>query len=798
MRLLTAIGAWIAGLALASWWQTPAWLLAAALVLAIATLMRLRTIRPLFLTAVCLCGLAAGDLRGSVGVDRQPDTVSSLVGQPVQLIGTVESPSSGSARTLYFSLNVEGAQRPSQRVAAHGRVGVLARQPAVQLRPGTRVEVRGTLEPSSPAGLGQETKTTLLYPQIRVLSAPTRHALERAVERVRMRLSASLRRVLPEPQNGVAQALVLGVRGESTPAVAAAFRTSGAAHLLSVSGLHVSAVLGAFMLLTKLWKLRPRLLRLLLPIGAIWAYAVLVGLPPPAARAATMGSIYLVATFLGRQRSGLDALLIAAFAITLLDPEALGQISFQLSFLAMLGIVVTMPSMQRGLEDPEGQKRHWTARLLTWLVVSTVLSAVASLLTMPLIALQFGVISLASIPTTLLALPALLPSLLAAFLAAVVGLLSPAAAWAFAWVAWLTLGYMTWVVQFFASLPASSLHVTAALRLLLFAVYALCFSLWLSRHRLAPLLRHALAWAERRLKPLQQVAIPATTLAYVVLAGAATATWAAALHPQSALEVVFLDVEHGDAILIKTPSGQTALVDGGPDGRLLADELGRYLGLRRTIDLVILTHPHEDHVGGLTAALQRYHVQAVLTPRGSSQSSAYERFEQALTQSKTTPLAAQAGQTAHLGETTFTVLSPPSAPFRETGADEDNNGTVVRLVYRGISFLLTGDIHTFTEDYLRATNQTLRSTVLKVAHHGSDTSTSPAFLKAVQPAVAVLSVAQDDPHGHPDENVTALLDQQVGQRVYSTAYFGALQFRTDGKRLWLAAERPPTGVGLVY
>ena len=136
------------------------------------------------------------------------------------------------------------------------------------------------------------------------------------------------------------------------------------------------------------------------------------------------------------------------------------------------------------------------------------------------------------------------------------------------------------------------------------------------------------------------------------------------------------------------------------------------------------------------------------------------------------------------------VLGPPSNPMRGTGSDVNNNGVVLRLVYGGVSFLLTGDIEAGAEERLLLSGLPLRSTVLKVAHHGSRTSTTEQFLSAVSPAVAVVSAGAANPYGHPHPEVTGRRAAMPGEsRTYVTAERGAIEFTTDGERLWVRTER---------
>ncbi len=289
----------------------------------------------------------------------------------------------------------------------------------------------------------------------------------------------------------------------------------------------------------------------------------------------------------------------------------------------------------------------------------------------------------------------------------------------------------------------------------------------------------------RRL-PAKWVVIPLVIIAVLVWVAVAVA-------PESSkLSVSILDVGQGDSILITSPSGQHILIDGGPSPERVCLELGRALPYwDRTIDLVVLTHPHTDHVTGLVEVLRRYEVKQVLYPDMDYEAIVYDEWLDLLGEKNIPCIWAQVGQVIDLGGgATLEVLNPPVEFLEGTESDIDNNGVITRLKMGEVSFLLTADHFEDAERYLTDRGMELRSTVLKVGHHGSSTSTCPEFLAAVNPEVAVISVGADNPFGHPSEEVMARLTERLGEgRVYLTAESGTITFTTDGKHLWVETER---------
>ncbi|MBT3362887.1 MAG: MBL fold metallo-hydrolase [Chloroflexi bacterium] len=254
------------------------------------------------------------------------------------------------------------------------------------------------------------------------------------------------------------------------------------------------------------------------------------------------------------------------------------------------------------------------------------------------------------------------------------------------------------------------------------------------------------------------------------------------------LHVHFLDVGQGDAVLIRTPSRQTILIDGGTSPELLNLELGRRLPFwDHTIDLIILTHPHDDHLAGLVDVLRRYDVKRVVQPDVEYTSSTHGEWQRLISEKaiKTT-YASAGGQIDLSGNIYLEVINPQANYIEETSSDIDNNAMVLRLVYNDISFLFTADIGTQAERKLIDNGWELNSEVLKVAHHGSNTSISDKFIRVISPDVAVISVGADNKFGHPSNDV---LDRLSDTQVFRTDINGTIEFITDGSRLWQKSEK---------
>ena len=247
------------------------------------------------------------------------------------------------------------------------------------------------------------------------------------------------------------------------------------------------------------------------------------------------------------------------------------------------------------------------------------------------------------------------------------------------------------------------------------------------------------------------------------------------------------------AILILTPSQRQILVDGGPSPEKLSQELGERLPFwDKSLDLVVLSHPHSDHLGGLVVVLQRYRVEQVLEPGIDTDSAIYQEWLRAVEEKDIKRTTAQVGQKIDLGDgILLEVLNPQPVPFTGMASPVHDNAVVLHLTWKGVSFLLASDIEEYAEIELLAQRLELDSAVLRVAHHGSATSTSALFLAAVSPQVAVISVGEGNSYDLPDKKVVVpRLERRLGEdMVLLTSERGTIEINTDGQRLWVKTGR---------
>ena len=262
---------------------------------------------------------------------------------------------------------------------------------------------------------------------------------------------------------------------------------------------------------------------------------------------------------------------------------------------------------------------------------------------------------------------------------------------------------------------------------------------------------------------------------------------------QKDLIVTVMDVGQGDSILIEAPSGKNVLIDGGSSGkngyitkRIVLPTL-RKKGINK-LDCVILTHPHEDHVGGLPYVLEKIETDLVLDSGQVHTSPAYYRFLQVIERKNVPYRIARAGQVLDLGEGVIGYILHPSEPMMVgTNSNLDNNSVVLKVVYNKTVFLFTGDLQREGEDKILSSGCNVKSNILKVGHHGSRTSTTDEFLRAVDPEYAVVSVGAKNKYGHPSKSVLERLNG-FGVMVFRTDLDGAVIFKSDGERIKIVGQ----------
>ncbi|GAA4259172.1 ComEC/Rec2 family competence protein [Dactylosporangium darangshiense] len=631
------------------------------------------------------------------------------------------------------------------RIVVSARVLVLAGDRGwLGLLPGQEAEADGRLA----AAGGGDLRAAL----VSVPGAPALQGTAPWVQRAAGALRAGLQRAcagLPAEPGGLLPGLVVGDTSRLDPALAGDFKTTGLTHLTAVSGANLAIVLGLVLVVVRWCRAGPRVAAVLCVV-ALAGFVVLVRPSPSVLRAAAMGGLALVALALGRPRAAVPSLAAGVFGLVVFDPELAVDAGFALSVLATGGLVLIAPRWAEAL-----RARGWPRVAAEALAVPAAAQAACA----PVIAAISASVSLATVPANLLAAPAVAPATILGIFAAVLSPLAPTASAFTAWLASWPARWLILVAHRGADVPAGLLPWPGGLLggLLLGALIV------------------ALVVAFRR--PALRRWVLVTAVAVVL--GAAPVRLLAAPWPPPGWLVVACDVGQGDALALAAGPGAAVVVDAGPEPDAV-DRCLRRLGIRR-VPLLVLSHFHADHIGGLDGVLRGRAVGGLLAPDfgepAAARASVLGRG-----------LARVAGP-LDVGGVHIDVLGPVH-PVTGTRSDPNNNSLVLAVTTGGVRVLLTGDAETEEQLSLLAVDDpaVLRADVLKVAHHGSSYQ-DEGFLEAVAPRVALVSVGVGNDYGHPSPVLLAWLARS-GARVLRTDQQGDLAvLRDSGGRLAVAVSK---------
>ena len=583
--------------------------------------------------------------------------------------------------------------------------------------------------------------------------------------RARRYLSATIARTLPGSPRALLMGLLLGQRGALPDEVTAAFSDAGVIHVLAVSGLHVGLIVGIFFALFSVLRC-PQPAATLLTLALAGFYMVVVDLRPSVVRATIMAATIMAGRLLERDSDLLNTIPFAGLIILIWNPRLLFELGFQLSFAATLSIVylhgrlLTICCPFLSAASP-----GW----LRWTAAGLSVSLSAQLGTLPIVAYHFQKIPVISLVANLVVVPLVGLAVALGFTSALLFPLSAALAELYAAANWLVLEALIHLVTWAAGLPMACFHVPRP------APY------WILVYYLFLVLG-------ANLKRSRAVA-RAFFLGLLILLN--LLIWREALPVSGRLKVVFFDVGQGDAALVSFPNGRHMLVDGGE--RTMSNDCGRRIlcpyflraGVRR-LDVVVLTHADNDHVGGLPAVLETMPVDLVLEPGAEHLSATYLRFLSLAGHSNHSYRRVRAGDRLLIDDRVAVRVLHPTGTFVAPDGNAPyglNNGSVVlRLEYGRISLLLTGDIEREAEESLVNAGLLEPVTCLKVPHHGSISSSTEPFLRATRPGLAVFSVGRENRFGHPHDDVLGRYER-MGISVFRTDRDGAVLLETDGRGL---------------
>jgi competence protein ComEC len=579
----------------------------------------------------------------------------------------------------------------------------------------------------------------------------------RSVSILRRALRTRLERSFPgpppagiSPEGAVLEGLLLGDDGRMDEDTVGTLQKTGLYHLFAISGAHIAIVTFLFFSLFKLVRVPRRVSYAILIICLVF-YALLVEGSPSVLRAVIMAVAYLAGKLLWKDAHLLNTISISAFALLVMNPSSLFDPGFQLTFAATLSIILFYPKIFRIFP-----------RLPLQIAELTAMSVTASLGVLPILVSVFNRVTFSSLILNTAAVPLIGVVMGAGYAFFPVAFAAPFLAAPFAFGLGALIRIFSWLSHRLDSVHFLSYRVPTPPGLVVAGYFAFLLLL------LAPA-------KFRRQKA-------------AVFAGFAVFFLALILYPfpsrSSDLKVTFLDVGQGDSILIEFPGSKKMLVDGGGfpasafdvGERVVSPFLWRK-GIKK-IDVLVMTHSHPDHAGGLAAVARNFRIGEFWEADASAANPQAGAVLSALAPSVPVKRISRGFVRKEAGAE-IEVLHPPDGPNSPPEGVDNDRSAVLRLTFGRISILLPADISRDAEAGILATGALLRSRIMKSPHHGSATSSSEPFLDKVRPEYAVISVGQGNSYGFPQADVLERYTR-IGARVFRTDLDGAVEFSTDG------------------
>lgn len=632
---------------------------------------------------------------------------------------------------------------------------------------GDRVVLRGTVETPPEAETfsyrdylaRQDIYSYMPHPSAALLEAGQGNPLKAALYSFRQRALDTVYQLWPDPEASLLAGILLGVESGIPAEVKQAFNDTGTSHVIAISGFNITIVSALFAVLFSRW-LGPWRGAAVTALG-VAVYTFIVGGDAAVVRAAVMGGLTLLARQIGRRQFGLNSLAFTAALMTLLNPQVLWDVGFQLSFAATLGLVLYAEPLSQAFVNLASRRLPpaTVKRLVGPVGEYFLFTLAAQVTTLPVVIYHFQRLSLTSLPANVAILPAQPPVMILGGLAVLLALVFYPLGQLIAYLSWPFVVYTIRMVEWFAQYRAGVLVLGQLSLYVVVAFYLLLFGLTFGWN-----------WLKSRLPVLRPALATATLGLAVVL------VWQAALNaPDGLLHLTILDVGDGDALLIQTPEGRFVLVDGGPSLTRLSDALGRRLPLfHRQLDFLIVGAVGEDQLRALPRTIERFPPAGVLWAGLTHGTWQARQLQESFTEASIPVTLAEAGHIVDLGQgAQIEVIT--------TGA----RGAILLLrwdQFRGL-LPLGGDFADLeTLDMGREIGPV---SALLLADSGYAPLNPPQWIANLHPQVVLLSVAADNYEGLPSKETLEALQSYV---LLRTDQHGWIHLSTDGQQMWLEAK----------
>ena len=555
--------------------------------------------------------------------------------------------------------------------------------------------------------------------------------------------------------------LLLADRYEINYDLKTQFINAGVVHVLAVSGLHVGFILLIFIFLFGRFNVQ---LRAALTITGLLLFMLITGVPASVFRAVVMSIVLIIAFLTNRSTNLFNSIAIAALIILLVDPYEIYSAGFVLSFSAVLAIAAIYPMLDNWIRNFNIKNKF-----LNFLLLFFAVSISAQIGTLPLTLIYFGKVSLIALLTNLIVIPAIGIIIGLAFATVIISFVLQPLAVFYAAANDLMTDLLFKLITFSGDLDISHFQISqySLYDTLVFYIFVLTFIYLIPRFN-SPAAKILLGFL-----------IVLNIFVYSKINNEE-------LLPDKVLSVMMIDIGQGDALLIKFPGGETALIDAGnatpnfDNGERVILPLLQYLGIER-IDYGFISHIDLDHYGGFISLIYHEKIETIYKPPADTNSGKDNRFEDFL-RKRNIPIVYYDQQILNISSTRLYILNEESDSRLQNFSDNNKSG-IIKIVYGNNSFLFTGDIEKPAERYYAEKyNEFLDVDLLKVSHHGSTTSSTDIFLNFTQPEISLISAGFNNKFGHPKSEVLERLEK-INTVIYRTDFDKALIFQSDGENI---------------
>jgi len=740
--------------------------------------------RPLFFAAVCFSvvilvqsqfpeKLSPHEISLQIGKSSEPIFLNGIITSEVDARDTVYGD-----RLVSFVLKAKDIfkEENSRPFMATGNVKVYLRNPNKDLSYGDEVSMKGDLRlpkgVRNPGGFDQ--KAYLGRRGIRALFYGDHHVEPEILSRhrgnyfrermiaVKHFLSQSLSATFNKRDAGFLKALFLGERSDLSEDFKTLFIRTGTMHILAVSGFNIGFLSLSFFFFLRPFKVS-RNLKLLLTLVLVWLYCFLVGWQSPVVRASVMATILISGQLLGRKPNLLNSLGLAALVILGINPKQLFDVGFQLSFVAVFAIAQILPVFLKPLTLWPNERMTLKERLERQAEELFWISWVCLVTTLPITVENFYIVTPLSLIANMIVVPL---SFLIFFTGAVFFL-------TFWWVPKF-LFFVPLLIKVMMQFFVASLFIVEDLPGAYFIV-----------GKLAPILLGILIagiiyflWDKEIKGSLARAAIIYLFILNIFLIQSLSREF------DKKFQMTALDVGQGDAIYFEFPDGGNLLMDAGKGGdgdrgRWVVAPFLKSKGLR-TIDALVISHPQEDHIGGMLTVLDEFQVKNIFDAGSRYDTKTFKILREKIEKEKTVTFHAHRGaQIEGFRGVQIKALNPPEREVQDQNVN--NECLVLKVIYKNTNFLLTGDIEEKAMSDILNSGEDVHAQVLKVPHHGSTLGAAgESFVKAVNPKISVISVGEKNKFHHPSEATLKILSAIPGNRIFRTDQDYAVEIMSDG------------------